>query len=78
MLQSIHDQLTAYAGDDEQEMQAIPFTVAQEHNVPPRDLFTMFYEVVLGQDRGPRFGTFAKLVGKEHVLNLLSQVTAQK
>ncbi len=78
MLQRIHDQLAAYAGDDEQEMQAIPFTVAKEHNVPPRDLFTMFYEVILGQDRGPRFGTFAKLVGKEHVLNLLSQVTAQK
>jgi lysyl-tRNA synthetase class 1 len=76
MLHSIHDKLAAYDGDDEQEMQAIPFEVAKEHEVGPRDLFTMFYEVVLGQERGPRFGTFAKLVGKEQVLMLLKKAIA--
>ena len=49
--------------------------VAKEHEVGPRDLFAMFYEVVLGQERGPRFGTFAKLVGKEQVLMLLKKAT---
>ena len=31
----------------------------------------MFYEVVLGQERGPRFGSFVKLVGRERVLEML-------
>jgi lysyl-tRNA synthetase class 1 len=77
MLQSIHDQLLAYEGDDEQELQSIPFEVARQHDIPPRDLFTMFYEVVLGQGRGPRFGTFVKLVGKDHVLSLLEKVKGE-
>jgi lysyl-tRNA synthetase class I len=36
-------------------------------------LFTSFYEVVLGQERGPRFGTFVQLVGKERVLQMLRE-----
>lgn len=71
MLQHIHDQLVQYEGNDENELQAIPFNVARTFDVPPRDLFRMFYEVVLGQERGPRFGTFTRLVGKDKVLALL-------
>ena len=40
-------------------------------NETPKNLFKMFYEVVFGQERGPRFGTFVQLVGKEKALNLL-------
>jgi len=31
---------------------------------------------VLGQERGPRFGSFVALVGKERVLELLGEKTA--
>ena len=39
--------------------------------MPPQELFKMFYEVTLGQERGPRFGTFARLLGKSKMLALL-------
>jgi lysyl-tRNA synthetase class 1 len=71
MLQAIHDTLAQYDGDDEHELQSIPFEVARTFDIPPKDLFKMFYEVVLGQERGPRFGTFTRLVGKDTVLALL-------
>lgn len=71
MLQHIHDNLAEYEGDNEDELQAIPFNTAHAFDAPPRDLFKMFYEVVLGQERGPRFGTFTRLVGKDKVLALL-------
>jgi lysyl-tRNA synthetase class 1 len=71
MLKGIHEKLAAYTGENEDELQAIPFDVAQACNVTPQDLFKMFYEVVLGQERGPRFGTFTRLVGKSKVLALL-------
>lgn len=75
MLRNIHDQLAAYQGKNEDELQSIPFEVARACKVAPQDLFKMFYEVVLGQERGPRFGTFTRLVGKDKVLALLEAVT---
>lgn len=74
MLQHIHDTLVQYEGDNEYELQTIPFDVARTFDIPPKDLFKMFYEVVLGQERGPRFGTFTRLVGKDKILALLEAV----
>jgi lysyl-tRNA synthetase class 1 len=71
MLQSLRDQLARYNGDDENKVQSIPFDVCRRFDVSPGDFFKMFYEVVLGQERGPRFATFVRLVGKDRVLALL-------
>ncbi len=57
----------------EKRLQGIPFDVAKEAGIEPRALFTSFYEVVLGQERGPRFGTFVLLVGKDRVLEMLRE-----
>jgi lysyl-tRNA synthetase class 1 len=38
--------------------------------------FKLIYQVLLGQDRGPRFGTFVTLVGKERVVKMLEQKLA--
>jgi lysyl-tRNA synthetase class 1 len=72
LLQGIHDRLAQSEGLDETELQAIPFDVASQAGIPPQELFKMFYEVILGQERGPRFGTFARLLGKSKLLALLN------
>lgn len=72
LLQRIHDRLAQAEGLNETELQAIPFDVASEAGIPPQELFKMFYEVILGQERGPRFGTFARLLGKSKLLALLN------
>ena len=71
LLAQIAERVGAVNGATEDELQAIPFDLAREAGVEPRALFTMFYEVVLGQERGPRFGSFVKLVGRERVLEML-------
>ena len=73
MLGQLHDALTGYDGTDENELQTLPFSVARAADVQPKELFKMFYEVVFGQERGPRFGTFVQLVGKEKALSLLEK-----
>jgi lysyl-tRNA synthetase class I len=45
--------------------------VARLFDESPKNFFKTFYEVVFGQERGPRFGTFVQLVGKEKALSLL-------
>jgi lysyl-tRNA synthetase class 1 len=76
MLQTLRDQLARHNGDDENELQSIPFDVSRMFEISPRDFFKMFYEVVLGQERGPRFATFVRLVGKDKVITLLDAASS--
>lgn len=71
MFGQLSDLLAATDAVDEKELQGIPFDVARAAEHEPRELFKSFYEVVLGQEQGPRFGTFVVLVGKERVLEML-------
>lgn len=76
LLLQIKEQLQGHNGEEEEALQAIPFEVARGANIEAKELFRIFYEVVLGQERGPRFGSFVALVGKERVLELLGEKTA--
>jgi lysyl-tRNA synthetase class 1 len=73
LLQAARDRLSNFESDDENDLQTIPFDIARENDIPPAKVFQAFYQVVLGQERGPRFGTFARLVGKEKLLLLLDK-----
>ncbi|MFQ5612275.1 MAG: lysine--tRNA ligase [Anaerolineae bacterium] len=76
-LQNLRQELAAYEGDDEKELQSLPFDVARAFEVAPGDFFKSFYEVLLGQERGPRFGTFARLLGKDRMLDMLDAALEQ-
>jgi lysyl-tRNA synthetase class 1 len=41
---------------------------------PLRDWFTALYEVLLGQSRGPRFGSFAAIFGLDRTIALIERV----
>jgi lysyl-tRNA synthetase class 1 len=73
LLGKVAERLGVANGVTEDELQGIPFDIAREAEVEPKELFRMFYQVVLGQERGPRFGSFVKLVGKERVLEMLRE-----
>jgi lysyl-tRNA synthetase class 1 len=74
MLKKLRDELAKYEGGDEKALQTIPFNVARMFEESPQNFFKMFYEVIFGQERGPRFGTFVQLVGKDKALSLLDTV----
>ena len=67
------EKLEQYNGDDEKEYQSMVFDAAKENDADPKAMFKAFYEVLLGQERGPRFGTFAKLVGKDRAIEMLEE-----
>ena len=71
----IRDQL-ATCESDEAELQAIPFNVARDAGKEPKELFRAMYEVLLGQERGPRFGSFVLLLGKDRVVEMLEEKVA--
>jgi lysyl-tRNA synthetase class 1 len=73
MFQTLLEKLEAYDGDEEGEMQAMVFDAARDNGADPKDFFRAIYEVLLGQERGPRFGTFAKLVGKDRAAEMIRE-----
>jgi lysyl-tRNA synthetase class 1 len=74
MLRSLLDKLKNYGGNDANELQTLPFDVARAFDIEPRDFFKLFYQVIIGQEQGPRFGTFVGLVGKDKVIGLLNEI----
>jgi lysyl-tRNA synthetase class 1 len=73
LLNDLCEKLDQYQGQDENDLQAMVFDVARENGVEPREFFKTFYQVILGQDRGPRFGTLTKLIGKEKIKSLIGE-----
>jgi lysyl-tRNA synthetase class 1 len=78
MLEQLRQDLAACDITDDNELQTMPFSVARMFETEPKDFFRMFYEVVFGQERGPRFGTFVQLVGKDKALSMLDEIVGRK
>ena len=72
LLGQVRERLAQCDNGDEAELQGIPFSVAREAGHEPKELFRTIYEVLLGQERGPRFGSFVQMLGKERMLQMLA------
>jgi lysyl-tRNA synthetase class 1 len=64
-------------GADENDSEAIQnqvFEVGKTHGFEPlRDWFKALYEVLLGQEQGPRFGSFAAIYGPHETARLITE-----
>lgn len=59
---------------DAEEIQTLVFAVGKDHGFEPlRTWFQTLYQVLLGQDQGPRFGSFTALYGTENVQQLIAE-----
>jgi lysyl-tRNA synthetase class 1 len=58
---------------DENTLQSMVFDISREQGAQAKDFFSAIYQVLLGQEQGPRFGSFAKLVGIERVVELIEE-----
>ncbi len=47
-----------------EEIQTRAFDIGREAGVDPKEFFRLIYNVLTGQDSGPRLGTFVKLMGQ--------------
>ena len=58
---------------DEVAYQSAVFDVAKNEGIQARDLFELLYRILLGKNRGPRFGPFMDTIGKETVISELKR-----
>jgi lysyl-tRNA synthetase class 1 len=60
----------------EEEIQAGAFDLARRHGLDPRAAFAVLYRALSGQEHGPRFGPFVRLVGRERARAALLRAAA--
>jgi len=67
--------LVAYLAEphEAEEIQAKAFDIARGAGWQPGEYFKLIYNVLTGQDHGPRLGSFAKLLGQERMAAILRQ-----
>ena len=65
-LNNISDELS------DEDIQSTVFQVGKDHNFTNlREWFLLLYQVLLGQDQGPRMGSFIKLYGINNMIELI-------
>ena len=58
-------------------IQSLAFDIARQHQLEPRDLFRSIYRGLIGQDRGPRFGSFMLALGLEQAADTLRDLASR-
>ena len=65
-------------GADAEAIQNVVYEVGKAHGFEPlRDWFKALYEVLLGQDQGPRFGSFVAIFGRAETCALIRGALAR-
>jgi lysyl-tRNA synthetase, class I len=79
-LEDLATQLGAFEGStDAEALQNLVFEVGKAHSFEPlRNWFTTLYQVLLGADQGPRFGSFVALYGVAETRRLIGEALAGK
>lgn len=60
-----------------EETQSLVYSIGVENNWDLKLWFGLLYNTLLGQNEGPRMGSFFKLLGKEKSINLLDEAIAR-
>lgn len=47
------------------------YLIARRSNLEPKKLFTLLYLSLIGQEKGPRLGSFIKMIGQEKTIDIL-------
>jgi lysyl-tRNA synthetase class 1 len=79
LLRLRNDLLLAPETSDAENFQSLVYAVGRDFGYDPmRDWFKAIYEVLLGQEQGPRFGSFIELFGVQATCDLIAQKVGPK
>ena len=57
-----------------EEIQTLLYEVGKKHQFDNlKDFFKLVYQVILGQEQGPRLGSFIKLYGVEETIKIIEE-----
>ncbi len=72
-LDQFREFLTDYEGSEAEAIQTACYSAGKENDVSLGKWFRTLYRLLLGQDRGPRVGTFVSIYGVDETLELIDE-----
>ncbi len=72
-LQNLADGLGKLTANDEKTVQEFVFEMGKTTNLELKDWFKLMYEVLLGQETGPRMGSFFAIFGLTESVKLINE-----
>ncbi|MFW5968935.1 MAG: lysine--tRNA ligase [Persicimonas sp.] len=72
-LKQFRDFLAGYEGDEAEEIQTACYSAGKDHDLSLGKWFRTLYRLMLGQDRGPRVGTFVSVYGVDDTVELIDR-----
>ena len=63
------------ADEELEDIQNTIYQIAKSNEIPPKDFFTILYQIILGTSRGPKIGPFISDIGRKQVAKKLSEYT---
>ena len=72
-VRKFRDFLANYDGDDPEEIQNAAYDFGKDSEADLGDWFTALYRMLLGQDQGPRLGSFIYMFGVEETVEALDE-----
>lgn len=72
-VENFRDFLADYDGDDPEEIQNAAYDYGKKSDAPLGDWFQALYRMLLGQDEGPRLGSFIHMFGLDETVEALDE-----
>lgn len=72
-LEQFREFLANYEGNEAEDIQSACYSAGKENEVSLGKWFRTLYRLLLGQDRGPRVGTFVSVYGVDETLELIDK-----
>ncbi len=76
-VKALREALAAADGATAEELQTLAYQTGKDHGIKLKNWFKAMYRLLLGQDQGPRLGTFIHLYGIDETVALLEQRIAE-
>lgn len=73
-LKTLADKLSENNTEDRDEITELVFSSLKEKNLKPRDVFSSFYRILIGQTAGPKAADLILSFGKESVIKRINEV----
>ncbi len=75
-LKSLSDAFSETTDFTSANLQNITYQIGKTTNLGDAEWFKLLYQVLLGLETGPRFGTFVELYGVDNILRLINEKTS--
>lgn len=75
-MQDLSSRLQVMGDSTAEEIQSMVYAIGTERSIELKDWFGCLYQVLLGADQGPRFGSFVFLYGVEETIEMIKRAIA--